>query len=428
MSLPRSSRTRRAITLVMAAWLTLLSTVRLPANATTSPEPADEYRPAPATDPFYRQPSPLPRLAPGTIIDSRPITFTPAPVAAMPWFAAWHLKFISTGEHGEPIAAVATVVKPLAARLNASPSRLVSLQIPYNSLGTECSVSHSYAGGTAHPTYGIFAPLTLAALSLGWTVVLPDHLGPESAYLAPRIAAHITLDAVRAAERFHPLGLDGQNTPVGLWGFSGGSPGTLWAAGQADEYAPDVDIVGVAAGGLVVHPELVLRNLDGDPVFFRYSLAVMIGLARVYPTFFPPEMLSAKGRATVAAMKDGCDGGTTDGSLPRLGHYADYTLADPLSTPGARAMFESTTLPQPGVTPRAPTYLFHATADEAVPISAVEALAETWCDDGADVLVHPLPGIHYTAGVLGGTLALEFLRHTFAGSTFSAPTVNDACA
>ncbi|MEV8608317.1 hypothetical protein AB0383_10355 [Amycolatopsis sp. NPDC051373] len=58
-------------------------------SATAAPSPGN-----PASDPFYAQPSPFPEVAPGTVLDSRPVTIRaltlPVPVRA------WQVKYRST--------------------------------------------------------------------------------------------------------------------------------------------------------------------------------------------------------------------------------------------------------------------------------------------------------------------------------------------
>jgi len=50
----------------------------------------EEYLPASDPDPFYAQPDPMPCARLGTILDVRPIMFTPTPGLASP-NEAWHL-------------------------------------------------------------------------------------------------------------------------------------------------------------------------------------------------------------------------------------------------------------------------------------------------------------------------------------------------
>jgi len=80
-----------------------------------------------------------------------------------------------------------------------------------------------------------------------WAISIPDHEGTDGHWGAPREPGYCTLDGIRAALSFDPLGLEA-STPVGLWGYSGGGLATSWAAEMAPDYAPDINLVGAALG------------------------------------------------------------------------------------------------------------------------------------------------------------------------------------
>lgn len=384
-----------------------------------APEPDPFYLPMPDPDPFYARPDPIPCVPPGTILDSREIVFAPVRGLPLPQHQAWHLKFLSTDTWGNPIAAVAAVVRPMEGTA-ADPPVLLSYQIAENSLGSVCAPSHVTAGGTANPeSEGQIVPILPDLLAEGWTLVFPDHEGPLSAYLPPVGAAHITLDAIRAAVSFSPLRLAVEHTPVGMWGFSGGAVASAWAASLQEGYAPELNIVGVAAGGTVVDFETALREMDGHPFWFRYAFSAALGLTRVYPGVFPASNLDSSGVSTAEAVRDGCAGNTNDGSLFPIGRFADFTLTDALATPEAEAVFAQTSLPQPGLTPITRVYVYHSAGDEVQPVEVVDDLVEAWCADGASVLYNRMPAeSHLSSAFTGSVAAVRFLRSRFDDTRF----------
>jgi hypothetical protein len=387
-------------------------------------EPGGFFLPTPDPDPFYAQPNPFPCEPPGTILDSREIIFTPMRGLAMPQHEASHLKFVSTDAHGSPIAAVATVVKPTSDAA-AYPPRLLSFQIPENSLGTKCSTSHTLAGGTDNPGVEGHAPLYLPALTEeGWTLVLPDHLGPRSAYLEPLGAAHITLDAIRAAQRFLGLSTD---TATALWGYSGASPASAWGGALQPRYAPELNLVGAAAGGTVIDPENASTTMDGG-AFFMFAFAVSIGLERVHPGFFPAENLTADGVAAVEAMKDECQAQRSDGSPPVTGEFADYTNTNHLATPDVKDILARITLPRPGLTPTARSYFYHGAEDQIQSVEVIDVLVQAWCDEGVPVAYNRIPLAEHFAAAFGGHFdAMRFLKSAFAGDGFVPLSTTTAC-
>jgi len=86
-------------------------------------------------------------------------------------------------------------------------------------------------------------------LAQGWDVVTSDYEGLNSEWAVGPMLGHATLDSIIAVEHFAPAGLKGAKTEVTLNGYSGGSEASTWAAAFAPKYAPNIDIVGVAAGG-----------------------------------------------------------------------------------------------------------------------------------------------------------------------------------
>lgn len=69
----------------------------------------------------------------------------------------------------------------------------------------------------------------------GWSVAIPEHLGPPRAYGAAKLGGQITLDGIRAAQRFDALDLDA--SPVGMAGYSGVGTATAMAAATAPTHA-----------------------------------------------------------------------------------------------------------------------------------------------------------------------------------------------
>ena len=382
------------------------------------------YPPKPDSDPFYAQPSPMPDVAPGTILNSRKVTFAPALSAPMP-NAAWQLKFMSKDVNDQPIAAVATVVMPLVpALVGAAP--LVSYQFAEDSLGMQCAPSRTLTGGTANYNSQAETLEYLPGLTAqGWTMVFPDHEGPYSSYAVGKLAGQISLDAIRAAESFAPLGLAGKQTPVGLWGYSGGALATAWAAALQATYAPELNVVGVASGGTPADLISVAKAFDsglGNVAFFSLGFSGVIGATRSYPELLPPSILNDKGKAAVAALANGCVGNTGDGSPQPMGHFADYTNTDAFETPGVKATASKIALPQAGHVPIAKMYLYHSQIDELIPIAGTDALVKSWCDSGVHISYYrAVTGEHVALAATGAPDAILYLASTFAGAT--APVV-----
>jgi hypothetical protein len=375
------------------------------------------FAPTPDTDPFYAQPDPLPTVPPGTILNSRSVTFAPALSVPMP-NPAWQLQYMTRDVNDRPIAAITTVVQPMIPAFGTSP--LVSYQFAYDSLGNECNPSKTLTGGTANSNNQAETLAYLAGLQTqGWTMVFPDYEGPYNAYGAGKLSGQATLDSIRAALSFEPLGLNA-NTPVGMWGYSGGALATSWAASLHPSYAAELNIVGVASGGTPADVFGVVQAAENGP-FFGLILSAIVGTNRAYPELVPDSILNDAGRAAFESLKDACVGG--DGGVAGIGGgpsgaLADYTtVEDPYSTPGALSVRPKVTLPFAGHTPVVHMYVYHEILDELIPIAGTDAMVAAWCDDGAHVsYFRSVTGEHVAGVASGAPFAIAYLVGQFNNS------------
>lgn len=372
------------------------------------------YAPTPDADAFYVQPASLSGKAPGTLLNSREISFAPGMIPQPN--PAWQIQYVTRDVNGQAIAAIATVIMPLAPGPSGQQA-LVSFQHAYDSLGAPCTPSHTVTGDFANANSNAETALYLPGLQTqGWTMIIPDYEGPYHAYGAGPLSGQATLDGMRAALQFEPLGL-AADTPVAMWGYSGGALATAWAATLQPRYAPELNLVGVASGGTPADVFEVVKNAEDSP-FFGLILSAIFGTARAFPELLPPSLLNDKGRQTIESIKDGCVGDTTDGSSAPSGKLADYTtVADPYETPGARAVKPRVTLPLAGQSPTADIYVYHEMLDELIPIAGADAMVAAWCAAGTPVsYFRSVSGEHISGAVTGGPAAFAYLVGQFNGS------------
>ena len=72
------------------------------------------------------------------------------------------------------------------------------------------------------------------------------------------------------------------STPVGLYGYSGGSIASEWASELAPTYAPELNVVGVAEGGIPVDYAHNLRYINGSPSWSGIMPGILLALTRAY--------------------------------------------------------------------------------------------------------------------------------------------------
>jgi pimeloyl-ACP methyl ester carboxylesterase len=359
----------------------------------------------PGEDPFYRVPEKLEAFRPGEVLDARPVEVRG--FRRVIRADAWQVKFRSTDTRGAAVSGVTTVMIPRRP-FNGSVRPLLSYQCAIDSLGAAANPSYTLRHGNQWEL-----PFMARALRRGWAVVTTDYTGPRHAFAAALLAARFVLDGIRAVIAFEPAGFDAA-TPIGLWGYSGGAQATLCAAEQHPGYAPELNIVGAAAGGITVDPTTTTGTFedvyDGS-LLSGIPLGAIIGISREFPDVDLLGALTPQGQAMVASAAEM----TADQlfmSFPFL-HWGDY-LAGPsvLDIPGLRAAFEANRFGQ--ATPTTPLYLYHGVHEQNLPIADADKFVETYRREGADVTYHRIRfGEHMIVTVTGVPGALRFLSKQF---------------
>lgn len=395
--------TRRRVVLTLLAALLTCAGLSTPANAAPAAWP-----PHPDIDPFYAQPNPMPDVPPGTVLASRPTTVRALAIPVP--FQAWQVKYLSTDTKGAPAANIATIIQPLLQPPKAQ-RKLVSYQTAYDGLDADCAPSYAFATGINPPAYEEAAMLPL--LLAGYTVVSADYEGPRYEWAAGVNSGHGVLDGVRAAQNFAPAGLNGAATPTALWGYSGGALASQWANELASAYAPELNIVGVAAGGVPADIEAIARAIDGTALSGVYFGAT-VGLSRAYPEIDVDALLNDRGRAAFETLGGQCIGEFTVQFA--FQHMRDYvTVPELLDVPAVRQVIAENTMGQR--LPDAPTYIYQGTNDELAITPPVDALVETYCGMGATVQYVKILGEHLTTAETGVPGALAYVNARLAGRT-----------
>lgn len=381
----------------MARWLA--SVVVLQAVAIAPVSAADI--PLPKDDPFYVAPDPMPAAPPGTVLRSREVTIR-AIAVDLP-FRAWQLFYVSRDAHDRPAGAVTTLILPLTDSMT-KPRPLVSYQTAEDSLDMKCAPSYRMRVGDEKEEVALPWLLTQ-----GWAVAVHDYEGLQSQYTVGLQAGHAALDGIRAVLSFAPAGL-GPATPVGLWGYSGGGHASAWAAELHPSYAPELNIVAVSEGGVPPDIRAVAKTLDGGP-FSAIMLAGSVGMSRAYPELW--SLWNEAGLQLAAEIGTMCiDEYTTRYMFEKMSTYS--TVPDIFDTPLVQRVMALNHLGR--FTPRGPIFLYHAIADELIPVADVNELVSEYCREGVAIWYHQDPASdHNSLAVSGGAAAVAYLAARFAG-------------
>lgn len=370
----------------------------------------------PSSDPFYAYTgsTPLGQIAPGTVLKQRAVQIVvngaPTP------YPAQQVLYRTTGELGQPTATVATIISPLT---TAGATKLVSYQTFYDALGSECDPSYTLQGG--NPSYQdaqIDAALMEDYLNAGFTVVNADYEGESLDWAAGQESGENTLDGIRAAE--NALNLP-RSTDVGMVGYSGGSIATEWASELAPGYAPDLNIIGAAEGGVPVDYAHNLTYINGDTDGWAGVIpAVLVGTARAFDLNLS-QYLSAYGQQVVNQVSGECINdfaGSYNGLTVQQLLKPQYQNF--LAVPTFASIINTLTMGTSSTHPASPLFMAvgnaDGTGDDVMVAADVEALAHEYCTEGVPVTFSEYNGADHEEAIAPfESSALAFLENLFAG-------------
>ncbi|NNH72404.1 lipase [Nocardia uniformis] len=366
----------------------------------------------PEEDAFYTPPPGLRRRKPGAILRTRPVEL--ALLGMIPQrIVARQLLFRSTDLNGDPEATVTTLLLPWGADPT-EPRPVVSYQCAIDAVASTCLPSYAFRRGAralgAIPQFELL--LVAHALTRGWAVSVPDHIGTAGRFGTPREPGYRALDGLRATLSFLGRPAD---TPVALWGYSGGGLATVWAAETAAAYAPELHILAAAAGSPVGDLESTFFRLNGSR-FGGLATLCLAGLRRAYPDLERslPEHLDAAS----LRLLDHADTSTTiptvlRGSRSRLDDLEGGALAAFRTLPHIRAVLTDI---QPGEhPPNFPVLSVQGVHDLIIPVGNVDQLVHRYRIAGTHVrYIRDLIGGHVTLGLLAAPLLENWLADRFA--------------
>jgi len=372
----------------------------------------------PTDDPFYTPPYGYESTAPGTILRSRPVPNQLALLGIAPVnvSAAYQLLYRSTDSTGDPQATVTTIIIPY----NATPTKLLSFQIAEDSASPNCPPSYTLQDGTGildagSATIEIF--YIVAALNQGWIVNVPDYEGPQAAFPSGIQAGQATLDSVRAALASGDITGISSDAVYQMWGYSGGSIASEWAAELAPTYAPELNFAGMAIGGLITSLNSSLYAINGG-IFAGFAAASVMGLASGYP--YVQDLLNQQLTPSTAAAFTNARNMCLDNLIlsyafqDMFGYFQNHGAA--LSLPEVQTILNETgVMGQHGV-PQMPIFAYKAVGDEIAPINGSDALIAKLCSQGANIqYVRDLVGEHATETIFGAGDAFVWVKERFDG-------------
>jgi acetyl esterase/lipase len=360
---------------------------------------------ASAQTPFYQASAQELTGSPGTLIRSEPMAF--APVGAQ----AWRILYRSTGLEGQPTAVSGVAVIP-AGEPPADGRPIVAWAHPTTGVVPHCA-----------PSLALFVFQQMMGLrpliERGAVVVATDYPGLGTAgphpYLVGTSEGRAVLDSVRAARM---LPGSGGARSFAVWGHSQGGHAALYTGLLAKTYAPELNLVGVAAAA----PATDLITLMGDD--FKTSggknLTAMTlwSWTRVFGAPIDKVVLPAA-IPTVDRLANDCiesifdiiERGAAEQTLEQTFlSVSNIATIDPWKTLAARNT--------PGVLPKTiPLFLAQGANDDLVQPAVTKAYFQRQCKAGSRVTMLLMPNVgHGFAGRDAANDAVNWMSERFAGN------------
>jgi hypothetical protein len=371
----------------------------------------------PSADPFYSyDPAAVAGAPPGTVLKSRAISVPTLGVLPTSSVPATQALYRTQNQLGQPTATVTTIIPPPASGPPPA-TKLLSYETFYDGLDDSCRPSFTLQGGVPSTSTGnADNNLLLGFVRDGYTVVSSDYEGPADDYTAGRESGYGTLDGIRAAQS--TLGLP-TTTPVGLVGYSGGSIASEWASELEPSYAPELNIAGVADGGIPVDYAHMFAYINGSSAWAGVIPAVTLGLVRAYG-LDPAKYFNETGQQILDQVAKGC---LVPNAYPGL-RFEDLLRPEYLNwvqVPELVKVFNDAIMGTAG-TPRGPLFMAvgssDAIGDGVMPAGDVMGLAQTYCGRGISVQLHIYAGSDHVASIPKfDSDARQFMQQRYAGGT-----------
>ncbi|KJK63940.1 Secretory lipase [Aspergillus parasiticus SU-1] len=370
----------------------------------------------PSQDPFYKQPSRLEAAPPGTILRSRESPYSYKQPLTEWVNKGYQILYRTSDSYGRPVAAAATVLIPP----NPDLTKIVAFQPFMNSAGFDCSPSYYFvADGVEMGQYDSIVTLVhriaiTAALNQGWIVTLHDHEGLDASFMANRRGAHAVLDGIRATLLSSDFTDVDRDAAVVMMGYSGGSSPTTLAAELKSAYAPELNIIGVAVGGLLPSLQSVVNYLMPSDWTL---LAAIWGLASEYPALSDLVQESLSLNLTRKKQFEEFHPMCSEQLRSTLGYeeIASYFHSmEFLNSPDVQEIFSNNSLGQD--VPVMPMFIYESTHDEASPTVDADNLVSWYCKKGVRIDYRlQTQESHRSLGIYGFWQGLAWAKERFDG-------------
>lgn len=320
---------------------------------------------------------------------------------------AQRIMYTSIGAKDQPVAVSGMYLQPRAPWTGPGSRPLAVVAPGTQGQGDHCAPSKSFQnilnGQTDPPGFGVGYEIiqAYALLARGYAVAVTDYEGLGTpglhSYVHREAEARAVLDLARAASTVPGADI-GPDPRTVFSGYSQGGGAVAAAAEMHPQYAPDVDLVGAAAGSPPADLLATLAQADGSAIAGVIGYALN-SLSDTYPELQEriDEHLNDRGEAMLDVTAEQCIPETAaqffmheTTQYTKTGRPAvDIVREDPVA-------MEYLDMQQIGrLTPTTPVRILAPLNDDVVPSGQSKQLGRDWCAKGVDVemIVDPMPPV-----------------------------------
>jgi pimeloyl-ACP methyl ester carboxylesterase len=384
-----------AVLLVLVAGAGCNRPKRTSSESNTAPTPQGVRASitAHAPDAFYDPPSDVSHQ-PGALLRSEPLKDVMLPAG----MRGWRILYATFVDDNTPATAVATVFAP--SDPPAGPRPVIAWEHATTGLLQKCMPSL-----LSTATKGI--PWCDRIMMAGWVVVATDYSFAEKGgphpYLIGEGEARAALDSVRAARQMSALTLDKRMV---IWGYSQGGHAALWTGIVGPRYAPDLEILGVAAIAPATNIKNSLAmNVEVDKRFGPY---LALSYSRFYPDITFEKALRPEALDAARQIVNLCDF-VPPKDAERIEALAATFDGPALATSSNKALEARLAQNTPDRPIQAPVVIAQGLSDIIVPPSTTDAYVEERCAAGQPLEYWTFAGRDHITIIQRGTRLEELL-------------------
>lgn len=361
--------------------------------------------PASSNEETHVAPETLARARPGTIFRVWPMEG-----GVKPGIKGYRVLYRSTNYDGRPVAVTGALIFPARKADGLRP--VVAWAHPTTGVVSACAP-------TLLPNFSQVIMGLDEITDRGWVIAATDYIGLGTSdphpYLIGISEANAVMDIVRAARQLSDIQASDR---FAVWGHSQGGHAALYTGLLASKYAPELQLVGVAAAAPATKLAELFKADENSASGRSLSAMTVLAWSRLFGWplngLVEADAMRAFDRLASDCIEDLPQFLQEDddiNALPRAFLKVD-PLTDPKFTP---IIADNTPGPLPG---GMPVFIAQGTSDTTVRPEITKQYVGELCKGGAHVLFKIMPGVsHVTVALDSAYDAVEWMAQRFAGQT-----------